>query len=96
MTLAQVVVPVCARVLGLHARSHAHVLSLSFLWYDHSDTFWCASGRAAAMISGWKAIGQPRGMEIWVGEIAAAWHSGEPGVTNRFISSFWCAEQLYL
>eukprot|EP01043_Picozoa_sp_COSAG02_P058890 COSAG02_NODE_7407_length_3031_cov_1.984311_2_plen_148_part_00 len=46
-------------------------------------------GRAAAMIGGWKAIGHPRGMQIWAGEIAAAWHSGEPGVTNRFISSFW-------
>lgn len=36
------------------------------------------------------------GMEIWVGEIAAAWHSGEPGVTNRFISSFWYADALGL
>jgi hypothetical protein len=53
-------------------------------------------GRAAAMIDGWKTIGKPRGMQIWVGEIAAAWHSGEPGVTNRFISSFWYADALGL
>jgi hypothetical protein len=52
--------------------------------------------RAKAMIDGWKALGQPVGMELWVGEIAAAWHSGEPGVTNRFISSFWYADALGL
>lgn len=53
-------------------------------------------GRAHAMISGWQDFGQPVGMELWVGEIAAAWHSGEPGVTNRFISSFWYADALGL
>jgi hypothetical protein len=53
-------------------------------------------GRAHAMISGWESIGKPAGMELWVGEIAAAWHSGEPGVTNRFISSFWYADALGL
>jgi hypothetical protein len=29
------------------------------------------------MIDGWKAIGQPRGMQIWVGEIAAAWQESK-------------------
>jgi heparanase 1 len=53
-------------------------------------------GRAHAMIDGWERYGAPHGMEIWVGEIAAAWHSGEPGVTNRFISSFWYADALGL
>ena len=50
--------------------------------------------RAAAFIDGWKAYGAPGGMQIWAGEIAAAWHSGAPGVTDRFISSFWYADEL--
>lgn len=32
--------------------------------------------------------------EMWVGEIAAAWHSGRPNVTNRFESSLWYADAL--
>jgi len=52
--------------------------------------------RAAAFIDGWKRLGAPGGMQLWAGEIAAAWHSGEPGVTNRFISSFWYADALGL
>jgi hypothetical protein len=32
--------------------------------------------------------------ELWVGEAAAAWHSGAAGVTNRFTSSFWWADAL--
>ena len=32
--------------------------------------------------------------QIWVGEIAAAWHSGRDNVTNRFVSSFWYADAL--
>ena len=32
--------------------------------------------------------------ELWVGEAAAAWHSGRAGVTNRFTSSFWWSDAL--
>lgn len=32
--------------------------------------------------------------ELWVGEAAAAWHSGAAGVTNRFTSSFWWGDAL--
>jgi heparanase 1 len=37
--------------------------------------------------------GQPRA-ELWVGETAAAWDSGKPGVTNAFVDSFWFVTQL--
>lgn len=30
--------------------------------------------------------------EIWVGEIAAAWHSGQENTTNAFVSSLWYAD----
>ena len=44
---------------------------------DSSGKFFDSGpGRAHAMISGWRHFGQPVGMELWVGEIAAAWHSG--------------------
>ena len=32
--------------------------------------------------------------ELWVGEAAAAWHSGRAGVTNAFESSFWWGDAL--
>ena len=32
--------------------------------------------------------------ELWVGESAAAWHSGRDGVTNAWCSSFWFADTL--
>jgi heparanase 1 len=32
--------------------------------------------------------------QLWVGEAAAAWHSGGVGVTNAFVSSFWYADAL--
>eukprot|EP01113_Clastostelium_recurvatum_P027335 TRINITY_DN3294_c0_g1_i1.p1 TRINITY_DN3294_c0_g1~~TRINITY_DN3294_c0_g1_i1.p1 ORF type:complete len:350 (-),score=14.67 TRINITY_DN3294_c0_g1_i1:181-1230(-) len=32
--------------------------------------------------------------EIWAGETAAAWHSGQQGTTNTFISSIWYVDQL--
>eukprot|EP00041_Stephanoeca_diplocostata_P038509 m.1520979 g.1520979 ORF g.1520979 m.1520979 type:complete len:586 (-) comp25229_c0_seq4:3871-5628(-) len=32
--------------------------------------------------------------QLWVGEAAAAWHSGRDGVTNAFASSFWYADAL--
>eukprot|EP00998_Keelungia_sp_KM082_P012536 NODE_888_length_1577_cov_65.286207_g877_i0.p1 GENE.NODE_888_length_1577_cov_65.286207_g877_i0~~NODE_888_length_1577_cov_65.286207_g877_i0.p1 ORF type:complete len:483 (-),score=39.04 NODE_888_length_1577_cov_65.286207_g877_i0:53-1501(-) len=32
--------------------------------------------------------------EMWVGETAAAWHSGQNGTTNAFISSVWYVDQL--
>merc|ERR1712232_403865 len=32
--------------------------------------------------------------QLWVGEAAAAWHSGRAGVTNAFASSFWWADAL--
>jgi len=32
--------------------------------------------------------------QIWVGEGAAAWHSGREGVTDRWTSSFWYADAL--
>lgn len=31
---------------------------------------------------------------MWVGESAAAWHSGQSGTTNAFISSLWYVDQL--
>jgi len=31
---------------------------------------------------------------LWVGEAAAAWHSGRAGVTNAFASSFWWSDAL--
>jgi len=33
-------------------------------------------------------------VEIWVGETAAAWHSGQDKTTNAFISGFWYIDQL--
>ena len=75
---------------GLDPQLASKIMNPSGKFFDSGP------GRAAAMIDGWKKIGQPRGMQIWVGEIAAAWHSGEPGVTNRFISSFWYADALGL
>ena len=32
--------------------------------------------------------------ELWVGETAAAWDSGKPGVTNAFVDGFWFVTQL--
>eukprot|EP00750_Incisomonas_marina_P029041 INCI7031.11.p1 GENE.INCI7031.11~~INCI7031.11.p1 ORF type:complete len:538 (+),score=62.74 INCI7031.11:363-1976(+) len=32
--------------------------------------------------------------ELWVGEGAAAWHSGQDGATNAFASSFWWSNAL--
>ena len=32
--------------------------------------------------------------QLWVGEAAAAWHSGRAGVTNAYASSFWWANAL--
>ena len=32
--------------------------------------------------------------QLWVGETAAAWHSGEKGVCNAFVSGFWYINQL--
>eukprot|EP01062_Namystynia_karyoxenos_P005213 TRINITY_DN11833_c0_g1_i1.p1 TRINITY_DN11833_c0_g1~~TRINITY_DN11833_c0_g1_i1.p1 ORF type:complete len:499 (+),score=151.95 TRINITY_DN11833_c0_g1_i1:69-1499(+) len=32
--------------------------------------------------------------ELWVGEGAAAWHSGRAGVTNAFVDNFWYADAL--
>jgi len=32
--------------------------------------------------------------EMWIGEVAAAWHSGRENVTNGFVSSFWYADSL--
>eukprot|EP00658_Telonema_sp_P-2_P001123 TRINITY_DN10428_c0_g1_i1.p1 TRINITY_DN10428_c0_g1~~TRINITY_DN10428_c0_g1_i1.p1 ORF type:complete len:542 (+),score=120.28 TRINITY_DN10428_c0_g1_i1:238-1863(+) len=32
--------------------------------------------------------------QLWVGEAAAAWHSGAAGVTDAFTSSFWWADAL--
>lgn len=32
--------------------------------------------------------------QIWVGETAAAWHSGEAGITDAFESGFWFVDQL--
>eukprot|EP01084_Bolivina_argentea_P141859 249260_1 len=34
------------------------------------------------------------GTEIWLGEAAAAWHSGQENTTNAFVSSFWYADAL--
>ena len=31
--------------------------------------------------------------ELWIGETAAAWHSGERNITDSFISSFWFLDQ---
>lgn len=33
-------------------------------------------------------------LDMWVGETAAAWHSGRDNVTNAFISSMWATVQL--
>lgn len=33
--------------------------------------------------------------QLWVGEAAAAWHSGRDGVTNAFASNFWCAISVF-
>ena len=44
---------------------------------DPSGAFFDSGpGRAHAMIDGWHQFGEPNGMDLWVGEIAAAWHSG--------------------
>ena len=44
---------------------------------DPSGAFFDSGpGRAHAMIDGWHKFGEPNGMDLWVGEIAAAWHSG--------------------
>jgi heparanase 1 len=32
--------------------------------------------------------------QLWVGETAAAWHSGEAGITDAFESGFWFVDQL--
>jgi heparanase len=32
--------------------------------------------------------------QLWVGEAAAAWHSGQDGITNAWESSFWWADAL--
>ena len=32
--------------------------------------------------------------QLWVGETAASWHSGEDGITNAFESGFWFVDQL--
>ena len=34
--------------------------------------------------------------ELWVGETAAAWHSGQNGTTNAFVSGFWCVRVSYV
>jgi len=60
------------------------------------DFFNAGPQKAEAFISGWQNISREEGTEIWVGEIAAAWHSGQPGVTDKFISSFWYADALGL
>jgi hypothetical protein len=32
--------------------------------------------------------------ELWVGETAAAWHSGEHGIADAYESGFWFIDQL--
>ena len=75
---------------GLDPKLAPKMMSTSWEFFNQGPK------RAKAFIDGWNQYGKPAGMEIWVGEIAAAWHSGEPGVTNRFISSFWYADALGL
>ena len=45
---------------------------------------------AAGVIAAW-AQHAPHA-EIWIGETAAAWHSGRENVTDAFVSSFWYAD----
>ena len=44
--------------------------------------------KAAGVISAWRDLAAA-GTEIWVGEIAASWHSGQEGWTDRFGDIFW-------
>jgi len=46
------------------------------------------------IIDSYKKYAKPYNAEIWVGEIAAAWHSGQDNVTNAFESSFWYTDAL--
>lgn len=75
---------------GLDPALAQNMMDTSWGFFDEGPN------RADMFINGWKNIGNPVGMKIWAGEIAAAWHSGEPGVTDRFISSFWYADALGL
>eukprot|EP01065_Artemidia_motanka_P048139 TRINITY_DN769_c8_g1_i1.p1 TRINITY_DN769_c8_g1~~TRINITY_DN769_c8_g1_i1.p1 ORF type:complete len:472 (+),score=125.58 TRINITY_DN769_c8_g1_i1:92-1507(+) len=48
--------------------------------------------RQAGVVAAWKKHAPDA--DLWVGEAAAAWHSGRDGVTNAFASNFWYADAL--
>ena len=75
---------------GLDPKLAQEIMNTSWAFFNRGPA------RAAPFIDGWQTLGKGGGMEIWAGEIAAAWHSGEPGITNRYISSFWYADALAL
>ena len=45
--------------------------------------------QARGVIGAWGELAAPHGTELWVGEIAACWHSGQQGWTDRFGDAFW-------
>ncbi|KAJ9450306.1 Heparanase-like protein 3 [Diplonema papillatum] len=48
----------------------------------------------AGVMAAWRTLGQPNGIDIWAGEIAACWHSGQANITDRFEGTFWYADAL--
>ena len=69
---------------GLDANLSAEIMTTKFLnqgWENAAGPVGCALKHAPQA-------------QIWVGEIAAAWHSGRDNVTNRFVSSFWYTDAL--
>ena len=50
--------------------------------------------QARGVIAAWSELAAPRGTQLWAGEIAACWHSGQQGWTDRFGDSFWYADAL--
>ena len=49
--------------------------------------------QAAGVVSAWGELAAPT-TELWVGEIAACWHSGQQGWTDRFGDLFWYMDAL--
>ncbi len=46
--------------------------------------------QSAGVIEAWRTLAAGRGVQLWTGEIAACWHSGQQNWTDRFGDAFWC------
>jgi len=67
-----------------------HTPVSAFMTPDYLDR---GPQQSRGVIAAWQELAAPA-TELWVGEIAACWHSGQQGWTDRFGDLFWYLDAL--